>query len=167
MTEKQPIDTAGTPRPGYLYAVFDNPAEADRAEQEIARMGLQPRQLQGDAAARVLRQETAHTKGLGATITRFVKSASGGEDTEAQRYAIHLEHGRIVLTVPCPDQSTADRLTKAVVEHGAYDVTFFGPWTIEHMSPGENAQRGMPTYEASTGADELITGEILPNEPRH
>lgn len=166
MQEKPPADAAGTPQEQYLYAVFNTTREAQQAEQSLAALHVPAQRLQGAAASRDRRNE-ADESGVLPKFERFIKGI-GGEDLEAQRYAIHLEHGRVVLAMPCPDQSMADTLTRSLVQHGAYDVTYFSHWTIQHMSPTENAERGMPTYEASTGADELITGDLLHRpESRH
>jgi hypothetical protein len=151
------IDQAGTPRTQTLYAVFDSEREAAQAEQALAGIGVAAQRLQGSAEA--LKQPEAEAHGLTGVVTRMFKSV-GGESLEGERYAMHVDQGRVVLTMPCLDQATADQLTKVLVPHGAWDVTYFGGWTIQHMSPGENAAHGMPTYEASTTPEDYRTGDI-------
>lgn len=165
MADVKPIDPSGMPEERFLYAVFDRSEDARQAQQALAALGAPNTWvLQGSEAASRLRQEHGEG-GLGARIMRTVKDV-GGEDLEAERYAIHLDHGRTILAVPCADNAAAERLMPALLQHGAYDVTYFGAWTMQRMSPGENAEHGLPTYEASTGADELVTGELPTVEPR-
>ena len=156
-SDKSHIDQAGTPRTQTLYAAFTSGREAAQAEQALAGMGVTAQRLQGSAEA--LKQPEAEAHGLTGVVTRMFKSV-GGESLEGERYAMHVDHGRIVLIMPCADQTTAEQLTKALVPHGAWDITYFGGWTIQHMSPGENAAHGMPTYEASTTPEDYRTGDI-------
>ena len=156
---KSHIDQAGTPRTQTLYAVFDSEREAAHAEQALAGMSVTAQRLQGSAAAEALKQPEAEAHGLAGAVTRMFKSV-GGESLEGERYAMHVDQGRVVLTMPCADQTTAEQLTEALVPHGAWDITYFGGWTIQHMSPGENAAHGMPTYEASTTPEDYRTGDI-------
>ena len=156
-SDKSHIDQAGTPRTQTLYAVFKSEREAGQAERALAGMGVTAERLQGSAEA--LKQPEAEAHGLTGVVTRMFKSV-GGESLEGERYAMHVDQGRIVLTMPCADQATADQLTKALTPHGAWDITYFGGWTIQHMSPGENAAHGMPTYEASTTPEDYRTGDI-------
>lgn len=166
MADAKPIDPAGMPEERFLYAVFDRSEDAQVAKMAISALGApQAWLLQGPEAAGRLRQEHGDG-GLGAKIMRAVKDV-GGEDLEAERYAIHLDHGRAILAVRCADSAAAEKLTPALLQHGAYDVTYFGAWTMQRLSPGENVEHGLPTYEASTGADELVTGELPTVEPRH
>ncbi len=158
------IDQAGTPRPQTLYAVFDGEQEAAQGEQALAALGVTAQRLQGAGAAEALKSPHEEAHGLTGAVTRMFKSV-GGESLEGERYAMHADQGRVVLAMPCPDQPTAERLTKALVHHGAWDITYFGGWTIQHMSPGENAAHGMPTYEASTNPADYQTGEMTSRTP--
>ncbi len=157
MADQAPVDAAGTPDKQQLYAVFDSEQEADRAEQALSAQGSEWRRLQGQEAAHDLNQHDEDT--VTGKIGRFIKGF-GGEDLEAKRYSVHTQNGQVVLTVPCQDQETAQALTRLLTPFGAYDVTYFSNWTMEHMSPAANAAHGMPTYESATEPDELNTRQV-------
>ncbi len=160
MASEHPIDAAGTPQKQQIYAVFDSDANAQAAEQDLRGMGITAQRLQGSGVAQELTGSHEAEGGLTSKFTRFFRGL-GGEDHEAERYANHMEHGRVILAVPASDQVTAERITPVLTQHGAFDVTFFGSWTMQHLSPGENAEHGMPTYESSTRPDELTTGDVV------
>lgn len=158
MSNKDVIDSGGTPVKQNLYAVFNSEDEAMKAEQALAAKGVTAQRLAGSSDAHDLARKPQEDSLLG-KATRFVKGF-GGEDLEAKRYSVHTDNGRIVLVVPCEDQDTAHDLTKLLEGYGAYDATFFSDWTIEHTSPEANADRGIPTFESSTNADEYDRGEL-------
>jgi hypothetical protein len=70
----------------------------------------------------------------------------GGEKHEAERYARHIEEGRTVVALAVPSRDEAWSVTRTLVERGGYDVTYFSGWTIEHLSPQENIDHGLPTH---------------------
>jgi hypothetical protein len=57
------------------------------------------------------------------------------ETHEAQRYARHLQRGKIVLAMPAENRAVAELLTRGLTRHGGYDVTFFDNLTYEHLAP--------------------------------
>lgn len=128
--------------------MFESDHEARQAEAALS------------APARAIADPRALREGSGVlgTITRLVKGAFGGERQEAERYAIHLEHGRVVLAVPSHRREDAERLTRVLVQHGGFDITYFGGVTIEEMSPIADARHGVPAHDAGTAADARSTG---------
>ena len=139
--EKEPaIDIAGTPQHDHVYAVCDHEGQARQAMQALTTQGIQVHHLSADAAHLLL--EPTHPLGK---AERLVKKI-GGETHEAERYARHLEEGRIVLAVRVEHKEAADAATQTLKQHGAYDVTYFRGWAIQYMSPLENTQHGIPTH---------------------
>jgi hypothetical protein len=140
--EKEPaINKAGTPQHDHVYAVFDHMEQAHHAIQALSTQGIQAHHLNGGDAAHLLREAVDP---LG-KAERLVKRI-GGETHEAERYAWHLEQGRIVLAVRVEHKEAADAATQTLKQHGAYDVTYFRGWAIQYMSPLENTQHGLPTH---------------------
>ncbi len=158
MSDKDVIDSAGTPVKQNLYAVFNSEGEALKAQGALSAQGITAQRLAGSSDAHDLAQKPKEDSLIG-KATRFVKGL-GGEDLEAKRYSVHVDNGHVVLVVPSKDQDTAHELTTTLEQYGAYDVTFFSDWTIEHTSPEANAARGIPTFESSTNADEYDKGEL-------
>lgn len=151
MAQQDVVDTGGTPRTGSLYAVFDNPDQAYQAEQALAALGMQVRVLAEDTEASVFAQPEK-SSGLVGKLARSVK-VMGGEKHEAERYARHIEEGRTVVTLQAGDREAARGMARTLLDHGAYDVTYFSNWTIEYLSPQENIDRGLPTH-STTNVDE-------------
>ncbi len=81
-------------------------------------------------------------------IERLVK-AIGGESHEAQRYAKHLDEGRVVVALPVHDRASAVEITYQLLQNAAYDVTYYAGWTIEHTSWEADSHRGLPTFTTS------------------
>lgn len=150
-----PIDEFGTPREDHLYAVFDTDEQAEAAMHDLTGLGVQGHRLRGPDAARALRAPADADEGGGllAMIRRVLRGVSV-EAAEADRYADHLDRGRVVLALPAEERSLALVLARAMTRHGGYDLTFFDNWTYEHLSPAENARHGLalPHYTPATGA---------------
>jgi hypothetical protein len=138
------INKAGMPRQGHVYAVFASEDGAARAALALAAMEIELTLLRGRESAKAL-QETADNSTLLATAERFLKRI-GGETHEAERYAEHLEKGRVVVAAPVPDRAAAGAVTEVLLAHGAYDITHFSAWAIEHTSFQEDSALGMPTF---------------------
>ncbi len=161
--DHQIVDAGGTPERRNVYAVFDTQEQAREAEQALAGMGVRAERLDHSASAGDLSADKGDAPSLIGKVTNFFKGY-GGEDLEAKRYAAHVDNGRVVIAVPADSQDNAQDLTRLLTRYGAFDVTYFSDWTIVHESPAENAQHGMPTYEAATEADEYTTGDMVPGQ---
>jgi len=159
----QIVDAGGTPERRNVYAVFDTEEEARQAQGALAATGLQTERLGHSSAAGDLSDSKGDARGAMAKFTNWIKGY-GGEDMEAKRYAAHVDAGRVVIAVPADSQDNAQDLTRILTGYGAFDVTYFSDWTIVHESPAENAEHGMPTYEAGTEADEYTTGDVTPGQ---
>ena len=55
-------------------------------------------------------------------------------------------HSRLVAAAPVQDRAAASEVTAVLLTHGAYDITHFSAWAIEHTSWEEDAARGKPTF---------------------
>ena len=142
--EDKVIDKAGMPRQDHVYAVFAGEDSAGDAERALAARGVALTLLRGRGSAQAL-QQTADGSGLLATAERFLKRI-GGETHEAERYAEHLEQGRVVAAAPVRDRDAAGEVTAVLLAHGAYDITHFSAVGIEHTSWQEDAAHGKPTF---------------------
>jgi hypothetical protein len=149
--ENKVINTAGTPRQDHVYAVFASEDAVEGAARVLAAQGVELTLLRGQESAQALRV-TATDSTLLATAVRFLKRL-GGETHEAERYAEHLEKGRVVAAVPVRDRDAAGAVTAVLLAHGAYDITHFGAWAIEHTSWEEDAARGKPTFTTTNMGD--------------
>jgi hypothetical protein len=149
--EDKVINTAGTPRQDHVYAVFANEVGAETAARALAEQGVELTLLRGQESAQAL-LVTANDSTLLATAARFLKRL-GGETHEAERYAEHLEKGRVVAAAPVRDRDAAGVVTAVLLAHGAYDITHFGAWAIEHTSWEEDASRGKPTFTTTNTGD--------------
>lgn len=116
----QPISGSGTLDDEHIYAAFDDEAQARRAEQELGGMGVGLQRLQGSDVVGRLRGESG---GAISGVNRSLKG-SMGETQLAERYAHHVEQGRIVLAIPCDDRAQADRLMGVLSTLGAHDVSY-------------------------------------------
>src|SRR5579871_2726052 len=143
MNEDTAINPSGTPKEETVYAVFADERAASGAEEALRAFGVEPAFLRGPEQSRALKAPT--DEGVGSHIERWLKTL-GGESHEAQRYGEHLEQGRLVLVVPAADRDTAVALTDLLTSHGAFDVTYYSGWTIEHTSWQEDTARGLPTH---------------------
>lgn len=154
MNTTTPIDSAGTPRANSLFAIFPDSAAFERAQPELAALGLQPQQLQQHDAAAL---DSPDAKaGIAGTVGRFVKGMLGGETNMAKQYVQHLQEGRVVLACPVDSQEVAAKATQIITKYGGYEVTYFRTLGIQYMSPAENADHGIPTHSgANTDTDNI------------
>lgn len=125
------VDGAGTLRRNHLYAVADDDQIAREVEQALTADGIDGvERLEGKAAATALTGEAKGPSGAILGAIRSLKTAAG-ETQQAEHYATHVENGRIVLSIPCDSQASADRLIDLIKEHGGYDFAYFSEGSIE------------------------------------
>lgn len=62
---------------------------------------------------------------------------------EAERYADHLDRGRVVLALPAENGAVAALLARIIARHGGYDVTFFDNFSYEYLTPEEDARHSL------------------------
>lgn len=129
-----PISDLGTPNEDHLFAVFDTPQQADRATQELAELGVPVHRFEGaqDAAA-LMGPDTEASDVM--VMVRHVLRGLSEEAHEAERYASHLQRGRIVLALPAENRAVAVLLTRVLTRNGAHDVTFYDNLAYEHLTP--------------------------------
>jgi hypothetical protein len=140
MSVKEPVPTAkqralaaGRPlKRQCLYAVFDTEAEMQQAEQALVAMGVQPQRF-----------SNARHRSIVAHIERVLMRL--GEDLVGlQRYVVQAESGHAVLAVAVADRSAARQIYQTLVQHGAYDVTYFRTWTAEYVGPRQKVEQEVP-----------------------
>ena len=122
----------GTLQKRHLYAVIDNEQQAHAVVQALNNEGVDVDALAGRREAETLTKEAQGPTSLVQKATRFMKNATG-EKQYATHYATHVENGRIVLAMPCPDRAAADKLVAIIKEHGGYDMTYFSDGTMESI----------------------------------
>ncbi len=122
----------GTLQKRHLYAVIDNEQQAHAVVQALNNEGVDVDALAGRREAETLTKEAQGPTSLVQKATRFMKNATG-EKQYATHYATHVENGRIVLTMPCPDRAAADKLVAIIKEHDGYDMTYFSDGTMESI----------------------------------
>jgi hypothetical protein len=149
--EDKVINRAGTPRQDHVFAVFASEDAAGRAARALAAGGFELTLLRGQGSAEALR-ETAGDSNLLAMAARFLQRM-GGATHEAERYAEHMEKGRVVAAAAVHDRDVAGAVTAVLLAHGAYDITHFSAWAIEHTSWQENATRGKLTFTTTNMGD--------------
>jgi hypothetical protein len=126
---KQPLAVAKPLKRQCLYAVFDTEAEMQGAEQALVAMGVQPQRFGNTRHRSIL----AH---LERALMRL------GEDLVGlQRYVVQAKSGHAVLAVAVADRSAARQIYQTLVQHGAYDVTYFRTWTAEYVGPRQKVEQ--------------------------
>jgi hypothetical protein len=150
MAELHILGKDGTPRGRHLFATFADGATAGCAEEELAAEGIKFIHLYGAGDADGLKHSAAHSPLW--RIERILKNI-GGESHEAHRYAKHLEDGQVVVALAVRDRQSALEISHKLTLHGAYDVTYYTGWTIEHTSCVEDSLRGFPTYTTTNTED--------------
>jgi len=122
----------GTLQKRHLYAVVDDEQTAREVTHALKSEGVDVDALEGRRQADTLTKEAQGPTSLVQKTTRFMKNATG-EKQYATHYATHVENGRIVLTMPCPDRAAADTLVAIIKEHGGYDMTYFSEGAMESI----------------------------------
>ena len=115
-----------------LYAVFEDEVSRQRAEAALVSAGLQPQRL------------GTCKRGLSGRIERFMMRF-GDDLPGVQHYAMYAESGQCVLAVPAHGRHEALRLANTLAAFGAYDVTYFGPWTAEPIGPLQPEEPARPS----------------------
>lgn len=124
------VDRAGTLLQQHLYAVFDD-AEAARKVTELLRSdGVRAEWFADKAAAAALTEEASGPTRLVGKAIRSAKSGTG-ETQQAEHYATQVENGHIVLSIPCDDRASAERLLSMLKEQGGYDFAYYSASSIE------------------------------------
>ena len=127
--KKQPAAVARPLKRQCLYAVFDTEAEMQQAEQALVSTGVQ-----------LQRYRSARYRSIVAHIERVLMRL--GEDLVGlQRYAVHADRGHAVLAVAVADRSAAREIYQTLMQHGAYDVTYFRTWTAEYVGPRQKVEQ--------------------------
>jgi hypothetical protein len=127
--KKQPLAVAKPLTRQCLYAVFDTEAVMQQAEQALAALGVQPQRFSNSRHRSIL----AH-------IERAMMHL-GDDLMGLQRYAVQAENGHAVLAVAVADRSAARQIYQTLVQHDAYDVTYFRTWTAEYVGPRQKVEQ--------------------------
>jgi len=122
----------GTLQKRHLYAVVDDEQQAREVTHALKNDGVDVDTLEGRRQAQTLTKEAQGPTSLVQKTARFMKNTTG-EKQQATHYATHLENGRIVLTMPCPDRATADTLVAIIKAHGGYDMAYVSAGTMESI----------------------------------
>lgn len=108
-----------------LYAVFNTAQEAQQAQDALSTTGVLPQLFLGP-----------HHRGILAWIERFMMHF--GEDVLGlYSYVTHTQQGHTVLAVASGNRSTAMQHFQTLAQYGAYDVAYFGRWTVEYVGPAQ------------------------------
>jgi hypothetical protein len=130
--KKRPLAVARPLKRQCLYAVFDTEAEMQQAEQALVAVGVQPQRF-----------SSSRHRSIVAHIERALMRL--GEDLVGlQRYVVQTESGHAVLAVAVVDRSAARQIYQTLVQHGAYDVTYFRTWTAEYVGPRQKVEQEVP-----------------------
>jgi hypothetical protein len=127
--KKQPVAVARPLKRQCLYAVFDTEAEIQQAEQALTSTGVQAQRFR-----------TARYRSIVAHIERVLMRL-GDDLVGLQRYAVQAESGHAVLAVAVADRSAARQIYQTLMQHGAYDVTYFRTWTAEYVGPRQKVEQ--------------------------
>ena len=112
-----------------LVAVFDNHADARKAQDELLASGFSRQDLRLSGDAGTAGDSTADDSGIGSGIKHFFSNLFGTDDSDrASRYEGAISRGQHVLTL------TADSLPE--VERAADIVERFGPTDIDEHAQG-------------------------------
>ena len=127
--KKQPLAVARPLKRQCLYAVFDTEAEMQQAEQALVATGVQPQRFRN-----------ARHRSIVAHLERAMMRL-GDDLVGLQRYVVQAESGHVVLAVAVADRSAARQIYQTLVQHGAYDVTYFRTWTGEYVGPRQKVEQ--------------------------
>jgi hypothetical protein len=119
-----------------IFAVFDDPANADRAVAALEAEWpvADTRVLCCDAALNRIDARGAH----GGALHRVIRAVQGIgiEGTHMQRYEDEITRGHFVLeTVAPPSADERAALLKTLKAHGAHFINLYGRWTVEGLAP--------------------------------
>jgi uncharacterized protein (TIGR02271 family) len=113
--------------------VFDNRADADRAQDELLASGFSRQDVRlsnADATGATDSISGAttttgerHDEGIGASIKHFFSDIFGSDNSEhAQRYSTAVSRGHHVLTVSADSEPEVERAADIVERHGPVDI---------------------------------------------
>lgn len=123
-----------------LIAVFDNRADADRAQDDLLLAGFKRDSVKistsdptgttdsltgssGTATGSSASETEQHHEGLGASIKHFFADIFGTDNSEhAQRYSDAVTRGHHVLTVVTDSEPEVERAADVVERHGPVDI---------------------------------------------
>jgi hypothetical protein len=127
--KKQSVAVARPLKRQCLYAVFDSEAEMQQAEQALVSTGVQSQRFRN-----------ARYRSIVAHIERALMRL-GDDLVGLQRYAVQAESGHAVLAIAVADRSAAREIYQTLMQHGAYDVTYFRTWTAEYVGPRQKVEQ--------------------------
>jgi uncharacterized protein (TIGR02271 family) len=114
--------------------VFDNRADADRAQDELLASGFSRQDVRlsnsdptgaTDSVSGATTTTTGerHDEGIGASIKHFFSDIFGTDNSEhAQRYSTAVSRGHHVLTVSTDSEPEVERAADIVERHGPVDI---------------------------------------------
>lgn len=119
-----------------LVAVFDNRADADRAQDELLASGFSRQDVRlsnsdptgatdsvSGATTTTTTTGERHDEGIGASIKHFFSDIFGTDNSEhAQRYSTAVSRGHHVLTVSADSEPEVERAADIVERHGPVDI---------------------------------------------
>jgi hypothetical protein len=130
-------DSLGHPQ-NQVYAVFDEPADADRATLHLNEAGFGPEKvglLQGPRDAGKLADATGD-RGFLAKLSHFGLDFGDQDNPYMQQYKQELEQGRTVLAVVTESDAEVEKAQQVLAEHGARFLTKYGKWAVEALESG-------------------------------
>lgn len=130
-------DSLGHPQ-NQVYAVFDEPADADRAASHLNEAGFLPEKvglLQGPRDAGKLADATGDG-GLLAKLSHFGLDFGDQDNAYMQQYKQELEQGRTVLAVVTESDAEVEKAQQVLSQHGARFLTKYGKWVVEALDSG-------------------------------
>lgn len=148
-----------------LIAVFDNPADAERARDALRAAGFTDAQVRQDGAAGVApaaagAADTQHESGhhFGASIRHFFADLFGADDNaESSRYNAAVARGQHVLTLVATSEHEIERAANIVEQHGPVDIDeetggrFVGGAAAPLQGAGLSQQSAAPQVQSQHG----------------
>ena len=121
----------------HVLAIVDTPEQLTAAVAALQRAGFPASELvvgSGPATADALHASTGRS-GLADLAIRIGQGLGMAlEETEVKdRYEQALRDGRVVVSVPAPDDARKERAAGLLAEHGAHFINFLGKYSIEVM----------------------------------
>jgi stress response protein YsnF len=117
-----------------VVGFFDNPSDAQRAVQELQRIGLTRESIDISSGNQSTGTSSSSTSTVsdsrdrdgdhreGNAITRFFNSLFGDDDDEATRYSRVAQNSNSIVTVHARSDEEAERAADILDEYGAVDV---------------------------------------------
>ncbi|MGZ5198923.1 MAG: hypothetical protein ACXWC4_04060 [Telluria sp.] len=158
-----------------LIAVFDNRADADRAQNDLLMAGFKRDCVKlsnsdptgitdsvsgtGSSAS----EASTHHEGLGASIKHFFADIFGTDNSEhAQRYEDAVSRGHHVLTVTTDSEPEVERAADVVERHGPVDIDEkHAEWTAGGTHPEAMRASGAGGLQQSSMRSQQSAGQGL------